>query len=453
VSMDANPNEVISVAELDRLLSRTVQQATAKLWVGGEVSSLRRVASGHVYFVLKDEDEDAMIDCVVYRSAAPRALRHLSDGARVQLSGRAVVWAPRGRLQFVAETVRPSGRGELLARLEALKERLAAEGLFDAGRKRRLPAEPRCVGVVTSRQGAAFHDIVSVSFGRGNVRIVLSAAMVQGELAPEGIVRALDRLERLPGIDVIIVGRGGGASEDLMAFNDERVVRRVAASTVPIVSAVGHEIDATLTDLAADVRASTPSHAAELVMPDHYDRERAIKLSLGHLMHAMQARIAEDRAITMQLRQRLSDPRFVLAARQQLVDDYRMRLERQASRSVGRRQVTLTAFERRLGAMHPRLSVARGRGQLEPLFIRLRASSLGRLSKARARLEQLAGELDALSPLAVLGRGYAIVMRPGGEVLYRAAEASVGEALGVRLHEGSLRVRVEGVRDAEGEPR
>src|SRR5882724_632891 len=280
------PEEVVSVSELDRRLRRSVEDASAKLWVEGELSSLKRAPSGHVYFSLKDEAEDAIIECVMYRFNAMRARRHLNEGARLQLNGQATVWAPRGRLQFVANEVRPAGRGALLEALEQLKQRLAGEGLFSLERKRALPAEPRVVGVVTSARGAAFHDIVSVAFRRGDVKIVLAPALVQGEGAPESLIRALDLIERYPGLDVVVLGRGGGSGEDLMAFNDERVVRRVARMRVPVVSAVGHEVDFSLTDLVADVRAATPSQAAELVVPELRARTAAWQRAHGALQRA-----------------------------------------------------------------------------------------------------------------------------------------------------------------------
>ena len=265
---------VYSVADLDRRLKRAVESASLDIWVVGEVSGAKPAPSGHVYFCLKDEREDAIIDCVMYRSAPVRARFLIVDGARVQLRGRATVWAPRGRLQFVGDMARPAGRGALLEALENLKNKLLGEGLFHSDRKRPLPRHAHVIGVVTSASGAAIHDIAKVAFRRGGVRIVLSPASVQGQAAATQVIEAIDRLESVRDLDVIIVGRGGGSAEDFMVFNDEAVVRRVAGCRVPVVSAVGHEIDVTLTDLAADARAATPSQAAEMVVADSNAQRR-----------------------------------------------------------------------------------------------------------------------------------------------------------------------------------
>ncbi len=441
--------EVISVAELDRRLKRAVEGATGREWVEGEVGSLKRASSGHVYFSLKDEREDALVDCVMYRYQAQRARRVLEDGARVQLMGRATLWAPRGRLQFVAEQARPAGRGALLEALEKLKQRLAAEGLFEPGRKRPLPDAPRVIGVVTSGSGAAFHDIRTVAFRRGGVRLVLAPAQVQGEAAPASILGALDLIERYPGLDAIILGRGGGASDDLMAFNDERVVRRVASLRVPVVSAVGHEIDFTLTDLAADVRAATPSQAAELVIPDASARRDTLTRLGRQLTRAMHARVLEDRATTERLRNRLSDPRFLIAERQQDLDELRGGLSRFADRTIARRKQTLALLDRRLAARHPRAVLAQARGALGPLSARLGAGMRMRLGALGRDLGERATRLDSISPLSVLGRGYAIARRADGRALRRAGEIAVGDPLEITLHQGRLGATVDRVDDED----
>jgi exodeoxyribonuclease VII large subunit len=442
---------IVTVAELDRRLRQAVEAATGAYWVEGEVTSLKRAPSGHVYFALKDELEDAVIDCVMYRFDAQRAQKHLADGARLQLWGRATVWAPRGRLQLVGTFARPVGRGALLEALEGLKKKLEAEGLFASERKRALPPDPRMVGVVTSAHGAALHDIRTVAFRRSGVRLLLSPALVQGESAPESIVRALDLLEHVRGLDVVILGRGGGSGEDLMAFNDERVVRRVASFPVPVVSAVGHEIDVTLTDLVADVRAATPSQAAELVVPDKTARNAALRRMQGGLERALVARLELERARLLHLRAKLRDPRFLVLERQQDVDELRDRLERRMERAVRVRRAALSASMHRLQARHPRAVLSRGRAELGPLRVRLEAALRRRVERRKSELGDAGARLHGLSPLAVLGRGYAIVSTVAGRVVRQAEEVQPGEEVRVRLGLGGLTARITGIERGEAE--
>ena len=399
--------------------------------------------SGHAYFQLKDEREDAMLDCVMYKFYAARARRFLNDGARVQLSGRATIYAARGRLQYVAEALRPAGRGALLEALEQLKQRLAAEGLFDPARKRPLPPDPRVVGVVTSRSGAALHDITSVAFRRANVTVVLSAALVQGDEAPRSLVRALDKLERYPGLDVVIIGRGGGSTEDLMAFNDERVVRRVASMQVPVVSAVGHEVDISLTDFAADVRAATPSQAAELVVPDRRSRVRALDDQTRHLGRAMRTLLIEAHVEVDRLKTRMGDPRFYLAEKQQLLDDARLDLERSSLRRIRQQGQHLERLHRRVLLQHPTAVLSRAHAAIAPLNARLRGAMRARLSGSRASLGERWTRIEALSPLAVLGRGYAIARDLEGRVVTDAALLHEGQRVTVRLRQGQFVAAVQ----------
>lgn len=431
-------DEVIGVADLVRRLGRAVQAASGREWVEGEVTQLRVAESGHAYFTLKDDREEARLDCVAYRQAASRARHLLQPGARVQVLGGAAVYAARGRLQLVAERLRAAGRGALLEALERLKQRLAGEGLFAPERKRALPPEPRVIGIVTSRQGAAVHDIIAVARQRGRVRLVLSPALVQGEGAPASLLRALDRIEALPGLDVVIVGRGGGASEDLMAFNDEAVVRRIATMRVPVVSAVGHEIDVTLADLAADVRAATPSHAAELVVPDERAARDRLRSTAERLTRAMRTRVLEDREALGKLRRRLPDPRVRRFDAQQRLDELFARLGDALRRRLGSERARLADRRQELAARHPRAVLAAARARLGPLTVRLEAVTQRTLRGGRARLERERARLVSLSPLAVLERGYAIVTSADGRALVRAREASPGDSVRVRLHEGRL---------------
>jgi exodeoxyribonuclease VII large subunit len=435
--MTAQPDvPIYSVAELDWRLKRAVEGASADIWVEGEVSGAKPAPSGHVYFCLKDEREDAVIDCVMYRSAAWRARRLINDGARVQLRGQATVWAPRGRLQFMADVARPAGRGALLEALENLKLRLLEEGLFAPARKRPIPAHPAVVGVVTSASGAAIHDIAKVAFRRGGVRIVLSPTVVQGATAASRVILAIDRLERMPDLDVIIVGRGGGSADDLMVFNDEEVVRRVAACRVPVISAVGHEVDITLTDLAADARAATPSQAAELVVAD--ERAQCEKLSHAgaRLKRAMRARLAEDRATLQALRSSFRHVRAGIADREQRIDDLSQRLGQATQRAGSRRRTELERLHRRLLGRHPRAVLAGWRADLSPLFVRLSGAERAIVEAFRGRLSEQVAGLEALSPLAVLSRGYAIASTRDGRAVRSAHELAAGQELSVRVHRG-----------------
>ncbi len=426
------------------MLRGELERATRDLCVEGEVAGLRAPESGHAYFTLKDEREDAAIDCVMYRSASVRARKLLADGARLVLGGKVTFWAPRGRVQLVVDTARPAGRGALLEALERRRAALAAEGLFDRERKRPLPRDPRCVGVVTSAKGAALHDILKVAFQRGAVRFVVDTSPVQGAGAAESLARSVRRLAQHPEVDVIIVARGGGSGEDLAAFNEEVLVRAIAASPVPVVSAVGHEVDVTLADLVADVRAATPSQAAELIVPDARARAQGLNHLKARLWRAWTRGLGE---------------------RGQRVDVALSELESLTIRRLSSQRDTVGRLERRLAARHPVAVLSASRSTVTRLEQRLSASvrralTGGRASLvepqrisalaerevavARSRLAELAGRLHALSPLAVLGRGYAIVMpRAGGAIVRRVAEVSPGDALRVTVEDGSFAARVE----------
>lgn len=433
---------VISVAELGRRLRQAVEQASAGQWVEAEIGSVKPAASGHVYFTLKDERDDAIVESVIYRTAAQRCAQHLFQGSKVQVWGKATVWVPRGRLQFVVERLRPAGRGALLEALERLKQKLIREGLFSTERKRPLPKHPKVVGVVTSAHGAAWHDIRKVAMRRGAVRLILAPALVQGEGAPESIVAALNAIARVSEVDVVIVGRGGGSMEDLMAFNDERVVRAVAAMPFPVVSAVGHEIDVSLSDLAADRRAATPSEAAELVVADAHEVHRRVREAQLRLLRAMRTRILEDRQALHRLRTALSDPRFLLAEKQQGLDDWSLRLERAARRFTQDPRRALTTLDRRLAGCHPQAVLSRSRATLGPLEQRLTTQITKHLALGRSGVAVLSARLSALSPVAVLSRGYAIALTDDGRVLRRSGETQLGAGLRLLLGQGSVRAEV-----------
>jgi exodeoxyribonuclease VII large subunit len=441
----------LSVSELDHAIRTSLDASFERaVWVEGEVGGARAAASGHAYFILKDEREEASIDCVLYKSNLTVHMRALlKDGARVRLRGRPTFWAPRGRLQLVADRAVAAGRGALLEALEKLKAKLSEEGLFAIERKRPLPREPRTVGVVTSERGAAIHDICKVAFRRGGAHVLLAPAQVQGDGAARSVVRALLWLQRVPDVDVIIVGRGGGSSDDLAAFNDEALVRTVAACRVPVISAVGHEIDVTLVDFVADARAATPSQAAEMVVPD----ARARRTSLGHtrqrLVRGMGARLSAHRAGLDRASRRLRDPRLAIASFQQTLDDRTSRLDRSWRRMSGDARASVTQLERRLGVLHPSARIAREKAEMTELSARLAVTVRGSMGRRDKRLEGLAGRLDAMSPLKVLARGYAIATRADGRAVRAATDVRVGDPIALRVRSAHIDAKVTSVKEEE----
>lgn len=394
---------VLSVSDLTRLLRASLESEFAEVWVAGEVSNFRNPGNGgHFYFRLKDGQ--GQIAAVMFRSAN-RFLRFaLADGMEVIAHGRVSLYEARGDLQLYVDAIEPRGVGALRLALEQLQRRLAEEGLFDAARKRALPEWPRAVGVITALNGAAVHDIITSLRARlPGVRIVVRPVRVQGQFAGGDIVAALQDMARCPEVEVIIVGRGGGSLEDLWAFNEERVARAVAAAPVPVVSAVGHEIDVTLTDLAADCRAATPTAAAALVVPDAAVLRRQLALREAALAGAMTRLLRRQREVVNGLARHLKDPRRTLLEQRLRVDE------------LGERA---------------------GRGML------------GALRAAQNRLAHAAARLQALSPLAVLERGYAIARRePDGQVVRSGDDVAVGDALQLTFRSGGARVRVESRRE------
>ncbi|MBI2395715.1 MAG: exodeoxyribonuclease VII large subunit [Deltaproteobacteria bacterium] len=435
--------EVFSVLDLANRLRQRVQ-TLGQVVVEGEVSGFRGPApTGHLYFTLKDERADACVSCAMFRREAQLAGGdRIANGARVRLRATPEVFAPRGALQLVVQRAMAAGEGDLAARREALKRKLSAEGLFDEARKRPLPSEPRVIGVVTSPTGAAFHDIVKVARRRGRVPILLSPAQVQGDVAAAQLRRALERLARVAEVDVIIIGRGGGSAEDLAAFDDEDLARAIAACPKPVVAAVGHEVDWSIACLVADVRAATPSQAAELVVPDHAARRDRLAEGLRRLTLAMRSRMQGDAATLARLDRRVRAPERALAMRRQLVDDLADRMAQSMRGRIAERAREKEHLERRLAARHPRTVLADSRRALAPLPFRLRAAIARVLEQERSRVAMVAHKLDAISPLAVLARGYAIALGPDGRAVRDARDVRVGDRLSVRLDRGAVDAEV-----------
>lgn len=458
---DETERRPLTVSELTSQVRGALENRFASVWVEGEISNFRAHTSGHWYFTIRDEGAQLRATCF---RGINRAIRFRpSDGLLVRVRGRMTVYEPRGDYEIVVEGLDPVGAGALRVAFEQLKERLAAEGLFDEALKRELPLLPRRVGIVTSPTGAAVRDIIrTIERRTRTVSLLLAPARVQGEGAAREIAAAVRSLNEYHAravaegrsedtIDVIIIGRGGGSSEDLWAFNEEEVARAVRASVVPVISAVGHETDFTISDFAADVRAATPTAAAEIVA-EREDEIASYVESLVHtLVNAARYRLISERARVQSaaMSQGFDEVRSQLRAARSESEDVRRRLECRVSDLT-------TDARRRLDALTARLAPARMQSRAAASRMRLlvtrgavETAARSRLEDARKRLAVAAASLDALSPLAVMGRGYALAEAEGGRLLRSAREAEVGGRVRVRLGEGALRCRVEEIEGAE----
>jgi exodeoxyribonuclease VII large subunit len=392
-------DEAWTVSRLARTLKRRVEDDASPIWVRGELTGVKHYPSGHWYFCLRDET--AKVDCTLWRSAAARLQSPLVEGAEVFAFGAAMVWEERTALRFNVMQVLPAAAiGAQAQSIERIKQALLADGLLDPGRKRRLPEFASRIAIITSVAGAAVHDIITVARRRWPVvELLVVNSAVQGDSASSELVRALGIVGRLQGIDCCIIGRGGGGKDDLAAFNDEALCRAIAACAVPVISAVGHEVDVTLADLVADVRAATPSQAAEFALPDRRDVAGRITALGASLSRALQ----------------------------NLVSMRRARMDRTRDRMVSALIEQLRVSERRLLTAKVRLAPAISRA----------------IDLRRSRLSRLAAQLHALSPVAVLGRGYSLARAIDGRVLKRIADLPAGTAFTLTVADGAVAARVE----------
>jgi exodeoxyribonuclease VII large subunit len=437
----ADGPRVYSVSELTREIKAILEGRFPSVLVKGEVSNLRAPSSGHLYFTLKDAE--ACIDAVLFRTEARRLRFSVQNGLSLVARGRLALYEPQGRYQLVCDTVEPLGAGALQIAFEQLKERLQKEGLFEAARKRRLPYLPRRIAVVTSPSGAAVHDFLRVLHRRfPNLPVLLVPARVQGEGAAQEIARGIVRAAKQPRVDVVVVARGGGSLEDLWAFNEEVVARALCGCPVPTVSAVGHEIDFTIADYCADVRAPTPTAAAELIARVKDELVADLAQRKARLARAMRGQLERKRGQLEKLRARVADPRRLIGDRKLRLDRARQRLEVAVHDKLAARQQMLRALRERLQAQHPRERLHRLEREVARLEQRLKALAGRVLAARRHRYEGLTARLDALSPLKVLARGYAVAFDQRGHALMKAGQVQPGERVRVRLHEGELSAHV-----------
>jgi len=444
MSVPDTPRHVLTPSSLNRLVRDLLGDALPQVWIEGELSNVAKPASGHLYFTLKDSG--AQVRCAMFKMKASVLRFRPVDGMQVLLRAKVGLYEPRGEFQLVAEYMEPAGEGALQREFEQLKARLDAEGLFDPARKRALPRYARRIGVVTSATGAAIRDVLSVLARRWPLADVdILPVPVQGREAPPAIVAMLRKASASARYDVLLLTRGGGSLEDLWAFNDEAVARAIHASAVPVVSAVGHEIDFSIADFVADLRAPTPSAAAELLVPDAVAVDRHLRQLQQRLATLQQRRMQGNAQRVDHLLARLQAQRpqaRLQRDRERLVHLHR-RLLGAMREQQQRRQSQLDRARSRLLGQHPQQRLPLLRHRLGELTQRLRHAIERRLERDRLTLQQAARALHTVSPLATLERGYAILFDEAGKVLRSTQGVEAGTALRARLADGELGLRVE----------
>ncbi|MBX2987917.1 MAG: exodeoxyribonuclease VII large subunit [Bdellovibrionaceae bacterium] len=429
---------VLSVEQLNQQIKQVIEGQIGTVWVQGELSNFKAHSSGHFYFSLKDSK--AQISAVMFRGSNSRLRFKPADGLEVIVRGRVTVYEPRGNYQIVCDSMEPVGAGALQKAFEQLRDKLKSEGLFAPERKRAIPSFPRHVAVVTSPTGAAIRDILNIMSRRAkSVRVTVVPTVVQGESAAPQIVEALKKAYLLPDVDVIIVGRGGGSMEDMWCFNDETLARTVVLSPVPIISAVGHEIDFTISDFVADLRAPTPSAAAELVAKSSTELgarisqlERLLRVSLDRKLKTLAQALGG-------LHRQLVDPRKKLQDLALRNDDLFTRLELAMRNLIKDRRHRVQMVRQCVGSPEEKIRERRQKLQLKTVSLGKSLELL--LEKRKARTQRLMSLLDSLSPLKVVERGYSIVSK-GGEVVKSSSQVKVGDEIRIRLADGGMVAQV-----------
>ena len=434
---------VWTVRALVAAVRTLVEREYSDAWVEGEISNFRAHDSGHLYFTLKDGN--SQIRVVMFRSSARLLRFRPADGMQVVLRGRVTIYEDRGELQIAAEYIEPKGAGGLQIAFEQLKAKLEAEGLFAAERKKAIPTLPARIGIVTSPQAAALRDILNILHRRHHtVNTLIYPAQVQGDAAAAELASGVKYFNQSRRVEVIIVGRGGGSAEDLAAFNDEGLARAIAASEIPVISAVGHETDFTIVDFVADLRAPTPSAAAELVIRSHVEVENQAEAVRERLVRAMERRLLEARHALVERAQHGAFARIMdlIRQRQQKLDDLTYRLERgqrQSLEKMRRRWEIVAAAVRHYDVRRVLTGI---RGELQAGTAALAAGMRNQLLQNKVRLERIGRALETLSPLAILERGYALVFDEAGQLVKDAGQVEPGDHILARVARGEIRAAV-----------
>jgi exodeoxyribonuclease VII large subunit len=443
----ASPPPSLTVSQLNRQARMLLESHFDFVWVEGEVSNFVAPSSGHWYFSLKDGN--AQVRCAMFRNRNQRLKFTPASGDHIRLRCRVSLYEGRGEFQLIVEHMEPAGAGALQAAFDKLKAKLLAEGLFDPERKQPLPVSIKHLGVITSPTGAAIHDILTVLRRRApNIEVSLLPVAVQGESAPREIAAAIERVNRWQHegkvqLDALIVGRGGGSLEDLWAFNEEIVARAIAASDLPIVAAVGHEVDFSIADMVADQRAATPSAAAELLSPDQREWQTRLQAIETNLVRLIRRKLSDADSELGHLRRRLKHPGAQLREQAQRLDELEQRLVLAQKNLLQRRRSHLALLESQLHAQSPLPRLQQMQQDLLRQRQRLTAAMQHRLQHSREQLAHLAGMVDSLSPLATLQRGYAIITDPAGKLISDASSVSVGDQVQATLAKGQLGLTVD----------
>jgi exodeoxyribonuclease VII large subunit len=433
-----------TVRDLVASVRTHIEREYSDAWVEGEISNFRAQNSGHLYFTLKDEN--SQISVVVFRSSARLLRFRPADGMQVAVRGRVTIYEDRGQLQIIAEYVEPKGAGALQVAFEQLKAKLEAEGLFDAARKKAIPALPKAIGIVTSPQAAAVRDVVQILHRRHHtVNVLIYPAQVQGEAAAIEVASGIRYFNKARSVEVIIVARGGGSAEDLAAFNDETLARVVAGSALPVISAIGHETDFTIVDFVADLRAPTPSAAAELVIRSRQEVEEQLGLLDGRLEKAVRYRLLMRRQRLTELAQHGAFGRMMdlIRRRQQKNDDLTYRLVHSERALLGAQRRRFDSLAAAVRHYDLRLVLSGVRKELDAKVSAMAAAARSLLLQRRSRLERLTSQIEALSPVAILDRGYALVFDASGKLVKDASQVKSGDEISARLARGEIGATVK----------
>ncbi|AKE59554.1 exodeoxyribonuclease VII large subunit [Citrobacter farmeri] len=445
--LSSQTSAIFTVSRLNQTVRLLLEQEMGQVWISGEISNFSQPSSGHWYFTLKDDT--AQVRCAMFRNSNRRVTFRPQHGQQVLVRANITLYEPRGDYQIIVESMQPAGEGLLQQKYEQLKAKLQAEGLFDQQHKQPLPSPAHCVGVITSKTGAALHDILHVLKRRDpSLPVIIYPTAVQGDDAPGQIVRAIELANARQECDVLIVGRGGGSLEDLWSFNDERVARAIFASAIPVVSAVGHETDVTIADFIADLRAPTPSAAAEMVSRNQQELMRQILSAQQRLGMAMDYFLANRSRRFTQIYHRLQQqhPQLRLARQQTALERLHQRMNVAIDSQVKRTSQRQSRLVQRLNQQSPQPRIHRAQTRIQQLEYRLAQHVRSRLSSTRERFGNAVTHLEAVSPLSTLARGYSVSTATDGKVLKKVKQVKAGDVMTTRLEDGWVESQITDIK-------